>query len=388
MTTPKKGLFSRILAATRGLDPFSRLEGPCTALHCLCNAVPEDDAGQESLQVKVPLVGFANELDLGSGEGWAQVAPYGEWPHADGLQRFGRAEADKMVSYFRKPWNRIKRAIVGLPIFAGHPDHKAFANSHTDRTRYGHVLDLEARDDGLYGRLVLSEDGADKVEKDGLKFLSPHWLANTLPSEGGRKVFAPVFLVSLGLTARPNIPGASLVNSQPDTAMPEWIKKLLGLANEASDDQVRASIEALQVRPEPTALANETARATTLAAELEAQRTALANERKARIGDLVTAAVHAGRILEADGPAWTARLERDFATEATALANAKAALKTEARSAALGAQKPASSARDQFVALVNEAMPAHGLDWGKAWEAVKATSAGQALYQRMNTPQA
>ncbi len=350
------------------------------------------------------MTGLSNEIDAATGDGWARI-PYGEWPHAEGLQRFGREEADAMVGYFKSTWNRIKRAVVGMPIFRGHPDLAAVANEYPDKAVYGTIADLEARDDGLYLRPILSEAGAALVNEKGLKFFSPHWLARKLEPKNGRPVFAPAFLVSIGLTDRPNISGTSLVNDQTKSAstMPTWLLALLGLANEATEAQVKTKVTDLLARPETTALANETtarnaaeSKATELAGKLTAAETALANERtalvnarKAHAETLVAGAVRDGRITEASRAVWLGRLERDFAAESTALANERVggAVKTAPRTADLGNRKAASPASDRFVALVNE-RTAKGESWESAWAAVKASKEGKALFEQMNAPAA
>lgn len=341
----------------------------------------------------VPLTGLSNEIDAATGDGWARI-PYGEWPHEQGLQRFGRAEAEAMVGYFKNTWNRIKRAVVGMPIFRGHPDLAAVANEYPDKGVYGTIADLEARGDGLYLRPILSEAGALLVNEQGLKFFSPHWLARKLPDEAGKPVFAPAFLVSIGLTARPNIAGTSLVNAQPQpatTTMPPWLLLLLGLANEATEAQVTAKVTDLLARPETTALANEKTRADGLAAEIENRKseiatltTALANAQSAHAETLIASAIAAGRITEAQKPVWLARLQRDFAAESVALGNEApgTAVKIAPRTAALGARKAASPAAEQFHALVN-ARTAQGEGYQAAWAAVKATPQGKALVAQM-----
>lgn len=352
------------------------------------------------------LLGVANELDLAAGDGWAQIAPYGTWPHTEGLQIFERADAEQIVSRFKSVWGRIKRAVVGLPLYKGHPDHKAFANTHTDKTQYGQWSDLEARDDGLWGRPVISAAGADLIE-GGLRYLSPNWRAAMTGLANGRPVYRPRILDSVGLTACPNIPGHSLTNEtqNPETGTQnrttivdlQKLITLLALANTATEADVAAAITALAARPETAALANEQSartaaetKATEATAKLEAAETALANERtahaatvKARNAALVDAAVRSGRIAEAARPTWEARLERDFAGESVALANEKSGPKTEGRTGDLGARKPTAATAAQFTALVNERMAAKGESWDAAWAATKATPEGKSLYEQM-----
>lgn len=387
-------------------------------------------------------IGLANELAFASAGGWARV-PYGEWAHEEGLQRFGRAEAEEMVRYFKTTWNTLKRAITGLPIYRGHPDladelrkkRAALANEAArraldariaeferrwpDRREYGSIADLEAREDGLYLRPVLTPAGAALVN-EGLTFFSPHWLGRALGAAGGRPVYGPAFLLSIGLTDNPNIAGTSLVNSapavganlnpNPKTTMPQWLIEMLGLANEAAETQetkAKALVASLLKRPEPTALANETtARSTaeTKVAELTTQladeraratqlaeeKTALANERAAAIKGrneaLVGAAIREGRIQEASKPVWLARLERDFAAESVALANESGALKTVPKTGDLGDRKAQATASSKFTALVNERVVKTGESWDAAWHAVKRTAEGKALHNEMHKP--
>lgn len=387
----REGEISALPARARGVQGLRVAD--VSALQALANEAPAD---------RVAITGLTNELTAAGAEGWACI-PYGEWPHEQGLQRFGRTEAEEMVGYFKNTWNRIKRAIVGMPIYRGHPDLATQADRYPDKATYGQISDLEARDDGLYLRPVLSTAGAALVNEQGLKFFSPHWLAKRLPEEGGRAVFAPALLVSIGLTDRPNIAGTSLVNSAPggaaenqperNTTMPQWLIELLGLANEAPAEQenkARARLTELLKRPEAQALANEqSARATAetqlteLKTKLATAETALANERTARAEALVAAAVADGRITEAQKPVWLGRLTRDFSAESAALANERPAVKTTPRTAALGARKATSGAAEEFHALVNERV-AKGEAWSAAWQAVKATTKGKALFEQMS----
>ncbi|QYM80280.1 phage protease [Horticoccus luteus] len=380
-----------------------------------------------------PMVGLGNEIAATDGDGWARI-PYGEHEHELGIQRFGRAQAEEMVSYFKNTWNRLKRALSGLPIYKGHPDladvlrkqRTALANEaqraaldrkiaelerqYPDKREYGTIADMEARDDGLYIKPVLGPAGVALVNEGRDRF-SPHWLGKILGEERGRTVYGPAMFLSIGLTDRPNIAGTSLVNTKPATMNKTLLIQLLAalgrtpLANEATDDQFNAELTAalpiataLAQRPEATALANEqTARGTAetqlneTKAKLNTTETALANEKsahastiKARNEALVADAVKAGRILEANRTVWLGRLERDFAVESVALANESGALKTTSRTNDLGNRKEPNAAADQFTALVNEAMPQHGNDWAKAWKAVKATKQGKELFDKMD----
>lgn len=418
-------------SANRPHGPRSRQNGQQNRLQALQDAIfPADplvalvNDRPEGLE---PLIGLSNELALTASDGWALI-PYGDHPNTRGLQRFGKASATQMHGYFKSAWSRLKRAFVGMPIYRGHPDQAdtvrrelakekdpakrarltALINDierrYPDKTVYGAIADIEVREDGLAIKPVLTPDGEALVNEHGLNAFSPHWLGRDLPAEGGREIKEPIYLVSIGLTDRPNIAGTSLVNSIPESTMNKaLIIKLLAalgrtsLTNEATDDQVNAEMaealpaaQALSQRPEPTALANEQTARTTAETELEKANTALANEKAAHVATakarnelLVGEAIRAGRITEAAKPVWLGRLERDFDGESTALANEAAAVKTQSRTGDLGDRKPNAEASDKFTSLVNERV-AKGELWNDAWQAVKATKEGQALLEQMD----
>src|SRR5690606_19190474 len=176
----------------------------------LANEAPDDAE---------PLIGLSNTLgDSLTADGWA-VIPYGDTLNRRGdgeyVQRFGRPEAEAMVAHFRSTWSKIKRALRGMPIYRGHPDQAdqikrerdrekdparrnrltALVNEvearYPDKTVYGTIADMEARDEGLALKPVLTDAGVALVNEAGLSSFSPHWLARTLDDEGGRSVRAP-----------------------------------------------------------------------------------------------------------------------------------------------------------------------------------------------------
>jgi len=419
------------------------LNRPCKAVQGLLNRRVDaifDDVrfsalANEAEPTREILIGLSNELAIDA-DGWALI-PYGDHPNDRGLQRFTRAEADKMVGYFRNGWNRIKRAFVGMPILRGHPDMadtvraemtrekdptkraslQSLINSierrYPDKTVYGTVIDMQARDAGLGMKIVLTEEGAALVNEKGLTAFSPHWLAIDGAPVNGQPVKLPVLMVSLGLTDRPNIPGTSLVNDQPDTFPTTTMNKALliqllatlgvTLANEATDDLINAALtsagtsaQALAARPEQTALVNEQSRVTELTGQLSTaqqlaqdnatalanERTALANAITARNEAVVDGAVLLGRITEANRSVWLGRLARDFATESAALANEKA-IKTDAKTKALSNTSPTIEASVKFKALVNERIEKTGEVWSVAWSEVKRTDEGKKLHAAM-----
>src|SRR5579872_1295094 len=81
---------------------------------CFCNSAPVAE-----------VVAFTNEIKLDH-DGWAQLAPFGDYPgqallHGpggevvkfDAIQRLDRIAADAMVARFKSPWQRVKRYFTG-----------------------------------------------------------------------------------------------------------------------------------------------------------------------------------------------------------------------------------------------------------------------------------
>lgn len=318
----------------------------------LANEAPESLYDQEHAdEPRENIAGLANEVIVDE-RGWA-IIPFGDWPHDLGMQKFHREQAQAIANAFNAVAGKLRRAIVGLPIFKGHPDVPALANQYPDKEEKGQVAAVEVRDTGLAVKLILSAAGADLVAK-GWKFISPYWLANII-SEGadGRKTFAPALLRSIGLVSRPNIPSPSLANAgQPANQNPPMnpeTLKLLGLANVATPtaEQIAEAIKALHTQA--NSLANAATENTTLKGQITVlegkvaagvtdlanaasakttAETALANERSARVGEHVSQAIRSGRILIADKAVWEGRLQTNFAAESVALANTAPKVKT------------------------------------------------------------
>ncbi|MGZ8940376.1 MAG: phage portal protein family protein, partial [Limisphaerales bacterium] len=148
-------------------------------------------------------------------EEWVQLSPYGDFPHARGLQRVDRVAAELMVTQFHSFRGRVGRLFGGVPFYVGHPDLPA-SSELVDRKAYGWIMEVEAREDGFYGRVKWSEAGLALLRNAHFKFLSPFWEAREIGQESGRRIYRPVALISAGLTNQPNIPVKPLANTQTE----------------------------------------------------------------------------------------------------------------------------------------------------------------------------
>ena len=376
---------------------YAAFHAPCEPV-CFCNSAPVAEA-----------VAFTNEIKLDY-DGWAQLAPFGDYPGQallrgsgggfvkfDAIQRLDRTAAETMVARFKSPWQRMKRYFTGCQIFAGHPDVPAFANDYPDKMAKGMIVDLQVRADGLFCKPVFTNEGSELVESGKLRAFSAYWSAREIGGQTGpdgrpRKIYRPEQLKSAGLTNHPNLPVHLLNEAQPHPS--PLVKKQMvidflasqgiTLANEASDDQIAA---ALQQFGDRAVVAETTVATRTL--ELEAASAELANERRFHIDTLLDHAVTAGRITVAQRPDWTTRLESDFANESSALAQLPPTLKTKPVTFQFGARKAeianATDRREALDTLIRTELANHGGDYDRAFAAVQKSN--PALFEAMRQPQ-
>lgn len=348
-------------------------------------------ANETDSSVAIVMTPMANAMEVDS-DGWALLAPYGDHPHARGIQRFTKEAGEALVSHFKSWGSRLKRAFVGVPIYRGHPDNRDFANVHTDKQEYGQVSGLEAREDGLYWKPTLNDAGAELVQQ-GFEFGSINWDCMPLAN----RVFQPMRALSVGLTDRPNIPGQSLANAssedsphnqnEKDTIMPPWLLELLGLPETASEDEVKAALakmkEAAASQPSdaPAEMANELAankaQIDTLKKKLDTVETTLANERR---DNAIAAALQEGRITAAEKETWQKRLDRDFEAESKALANVAPAIDPTRRTAAIRPGAQTSNRQAEIDTVVRKRMKDTGEKWPTAFANCKADPEHSALF--------
>ena len=364
------------------------------------------------------LIGLENELSL-SADGWVRIAPFGDSTkvrrvrQANGteqtqtfIQRLSRNAAEAMVSDSRSLTSRAGRAfrfLRGIPIYRRHPDlakhspETVTLENQGDASARGYFAELDVRDDGFYGRVVVSESGEDVIANEGLKWLSPLWLVRKIGDEGTSAVVEPFKLLSAGLTDRPNISGGDALANQGDpagrtvtatTMNRTQILAALGLAETATDADITAKITTLSASVTQVAtLANEkgtlatakTTAETALSNEQSAHgttRATLANERKALNDLLIGQALADARITPADKAAWEAALanEATVAAKRTELAALRPVLPTNSATAGAGSRKADAhvDALTQFTALANEETAKVGGDYQKGWARAKA----------------
>lgn len=332
-------------------------------------------------------------------DGWAQLAPFGDFPGlvttvlpgggvkgkpVPATQRMDRAAAEAMVENFNRPWSRVVRWLRGLPIYSGHPDFPGAGNRYPDKTPKGQIAALQVRNDGLYALPVFNAEGQSLIESQpGLGF-SARWLAIPVGESDGVTILRPTELISAGLTTSPNLP-VQLINEAPTMDHKALIAALKRIGVIVADDADLAAITTAvgtaadkmdaDKAAASTQAANDRNALATAQTELANARTALVTERTAHATSLINEAIRTGRATEADRSTLTAQFANDFTVAATALAaRAATALKTKGTviAATLPAQTGTIAQRQATVhQLINE-RTAKGATYDEAFIAIQA----------------
>lgn len=170
-----------------------------------------------------------------------QIAPFGDWDNGATKQICDKLAFEQLVNDWRQHGER--------DILCDFEHRAEEPSSTSDTTAAGWFTNLRIDDErGLVGDLRLTDLGQEALVKQHLRLLSPAW---TLAPDG-----RPNRLKSVALTNKPNIPVAYVLNREPiqvptnvedskDKAM-ETLKEALGLAPDASDEDVLAAVKGLQ----------------------------------------------------------------------------------------------------------------------------------------------
>lgn len=341
--------------------------------------------------------GIANALDASdsidfsaSADGWFKVCPYGTFrgKNPGRPQSISATNAGAMVSEFNSMLGRLGRAFRGVPIYHGHPD--VDPSIWPDDRRLGKITQLEARPDGLWGLAEWNSTGQENKAEGWWIYPSPYWDA-----PAGTAAFTPDRLISIGLTNNPRILesepifNSSLITPETPTTMdPKIIREKLGLAPEATDEEILAKIDSIlaaAIQEEKTE--NPTEKAAEMATAESLANAALAQEicrlREAYHNQLLDRATRETRITPAERPTWAARLA-SAAHEVEANSLASLPPKLNSASLSLADRRSDRSAADgirEQVANAVIALEATGIPYHEAWMRTKKDSKFAGYFQ-------
>lgn len=328
------------------------------------------------------IISVAHEMPAGTQQPEEIPVPYGirktlaMGPEVGEIEEaFGRHGAEAFAADLAA--RAGKKGFKGYPVYHGHPDAPAPVGSkYPNKAAVGWITACEpGGSEAVFHVRWLANPG------EGFSHFSPYW-GGTF--DASKKLLIVTKFKSLGLTNDPDYedmalphegdggerdPGTPGNDETKETRMdPKVIAKLLGLPETATEEEIKAALDAaLKAKAEAEALAK------TAGEEKKNAATALEHERGAHRKTILDRAVADGRITAAERGTWETRLshEKSFAGEAAALEALPSKLKTEPSSAKGG--RGAFPGRDQVIALAHEKMAGDkGLDFNAAYQAVKA----------------
>ena len=143
-----------------------------------------------------------NEFVL-AGDGWVQVTPCGEFPHAGAgvVQVIDCAACDRIAAEFN-----VRKADANFPGVLVDFDHFSLDTEKSSEAA-GWISDLESRDTGLWARVRWSDAGLSAVRGGRFRLMSPVFPPPSQCEDLGGSRIRPAKLVSVALTNEPNIRG-------------------------------------------------------------------------------------------------------------------------------------------------------------------------------------
>ena len=194
----------------------------------------------EHLTNRAPIEVTGGKLGAGDVLEKVQICPPGDWKRGDKVQRCSAEALKSLVQNWRD---------AGSKDILFDFEHKSEDPSMTsDTAAAGWIRNLDFDPElGLVGDIEFTDLGAEAVSNKRLRFLSVSWMLN-------KKTREPLSITSVGLTNKPNIPVAPILNKEPDPGSQtvedkeksmDKIKEALGLAPDVSEEDVLNAVKAL-----------------------------------------------------------------------------------------------------------------------------------------------
>jgi hypothetical protein len=345
-------------------------------------------------------VTFVNTSAKVPDESWAQLAPFGDWDNASGMQRFRAEDAHTIVNEFSSMAGLPQRAL-GLPWYVGHPDFPAMKDRYTDTAAKGRIRKLDVREDancaacragkgckahGLFANVEWNDDGKALIAKKAFHGHSVNW---RMRKEGA--VWRPFTIKSVGFTNEPQIPVApvtfaneeqteadavTFVNETAETKtngmkkLTDYIKKFLG---KADTDELDEETMVNECEKKHAEMANELETAKKAGCACEADKGKLIANETLLITTLAAAGITvtdsnatqafineftASRTARTEAEAKLAEREKQFANEKTELETKLAAAEAGAAKAAKLEMDFANERKARIELVLNDAIQA------------------------------
>ena len=146
-------------------------------------------------------------------DGWGQVTPCGEFPHAGAgvTQVIDREACDMIAADFNG-----RKSDANFPGVLVDFDHFSLDTEKSSEAA-GWISELESRDTGLWARVRWSDAGLAAVQGGRFRLMSPVFPPPSACEDLGGGRIRPLALVSVALTNEPNIKGGRpIANREPE----------------------------------------------------------------------------------------------------------------------------------------------------------------------------
>ena len=192
-------------------------------------------------------IAILNRGDILPDDGWYHIVPLGEFSVKHGGKRILQIIDDRAVASMAKRFlDAGEKLLVDF-------DHFSYDVGQRSEAA-GWIAEVEARTDGLWGRVEWSDVGEPAIVNKRYRFVSPVWMPSDCETISSDKL-RPLRLDSVGLTNQPNLKGMQplsnrgagepLKNSQEPKETPS-MKKVLSLLSLSPDASEDSAVEALQ----------------------------------------------------------------------------------------------------------------------------------------------
>jgi len=169
-------------------------------------------------------------LNASSAPEWLQLLPATEFSGIDGRGPYAAPDLAGLVAAFNAAGRKLAVDENHSTDLAGKAGHPAPAR--------GWIVALEARADGLYGRVEWTAAGKELMEDQAYGFISPVFMHTRT------KPYRISSVERVALTNDPNLTFLKSLNAKEDNAMLEELREALGLPETATETDALAAVKA------------------------------------------------------------------------------------------------------------------------------------------------
>ncbi|WP_089257188.1 phage protease [Cereibacter sphaeroides] len=165
---------------------------------------------------------------------WVHLLPAGMIATADHRGPYHLSDAGQVITASFAEADR-------LPIDENHATDLAAPLGHPAPAR-GWIVEMQSREDGIWGRVEWTEAGRALVTDRAYRALSPVVL-----HDKGKTISR---ILRASLVNRPNLRGLAALNQETTMTLMERLAELLGLDAAATEDQILAAVSAMKEKPD------------------------------------------------------------------------------------------------------------------------------------------